>query len=136
MKNTQNTENIKKTTFTPLYPNNCAKALGPYSPAMDTGDFIFFSGQIAIDNKGVFHNESLKDESEQVFKNIDILLEAGKVTKQSIVKTTVYLSDLQNFEEFNDLYSEYFGNHKPARSCVQVRLPKNARVEVEVIIKK
>ena len=121
---------------TPLYPNNCARALGPHAPAMDTGEFIFFSGQIAVDSEGNFHNESLESESEQIFKNIDILLKAGNVKKSNIVKTTVFLSDLQNFEAFNNLYAEYFGDHKPARSCVQVILPKNARVEVEVIVKK
>lgn len=120
----------------PLYPNNCAKALGPYSPAMDTGEFIFFSGQIAVDNKGFFHNETLESESMQVFKNIDVLLKAATISKQNIVKTTVFLSDLENFEAFNTLYAEYFEDHKPARSCVQVVLPKNARVEVEVIAKR
>lgn len=119
-----------------LYPENCAKALGPYSPAMDTGDFIFFSGQIALDSDGNFCNNSLESESEQVFKNIDALLVSAQCTKENIVKVTVFLDDLENFSAFNTLYEQYLGAHKPARSCVQVVLPKNARVEVEVIVKR
>ncbi len=120
----------------PLYPEGSAKALGPYAPAFDTGSFVFFSGQIAMDSDGVFHDESLKSESAQVFRNIDVLLKAAECKKENIVKATIFLSDLNNFKEFNDLYAEYLGSHKPARSCVQVVLPKNARVEVEVIVKK
>ena len=121
---------------TPLYPENSAQALGPYSPAMDTGNFIFFSGQIALDSDGNFHNESLESEAKQVFANIDVLLKTAGCTRENIVKTTVFLDDLENFSAFNDLYAEYFGDHKPARSCVQVILPKNARVEVEVLVKR
>ena len=119
-----------------IFPENSAQALGPYSPAFDTGNFIFFSGQIALDSEGVFHNESLESECEQVFKNIDVLLSASKCEKTNIVKTTVFLDDLHNFSAFNTLYSEYLGDHKPARSCVQVVLPKNARVEIEVLVKR
>ncbi len=119
-----------------LYPENSAKALGPYSPAMDTGRFIFFSGQIALDAEGKFHDESLESESVQVFKNIDTLLKAAGCAKENIVKATVFLRDLKDFEAFNVLYSEYLEGHKPARSCVQVVLPKNARVEVEVLVQR
>lgn len=103
---------------------------------MDCGEFIFFSGQIALDSEGNFCNQSLETEMMQIFKNIDALLEAGKVQKTNIVKVTAFLSDLQNFEKFNELYAQYFGDHKPARSTLQVVLPKNARVEVEVIVKR
>ena len=119
-----------------LFPENSAKALGPYSPALDTGSFVFFSGQIALDSNGEFLNDSLESECEQVFKNIDVLLQAAECKKENIVKTTIFLDDLENFSEFNTLYAEYFGNHKPARSCVQVGLPKNARVEIEVLVKR
>lgn len=126
----RNSENIS------LYPENSAHALGPYSPALDTGNLVFFSGQIALDSEGVFHNESLESECEQVFKNIDVLLAAAKASKKNIVKVTVFLDDLKNFSAFNALYSEYLGSYKPARSCVQVVLPKNARVEIEVLVKR
>jgi len=113
---------------------NAPAAIGPYSQGVATNDLIFFSGQIALLPEGGFLDENLEAQALQVFKNIDaLLLEAG-VAKTNIAKATVFLEDLGNFTEFNELYSAWLNGHKPARSCVQATLPKGAKVEVEVIV--
>ncbi len=109
-------------------------AIGPYSQGMDTGSLIFFSGQIALTPEGNFLDESLEAQALQVFKNIDALLEEVGLAKEHIAKATVFLEDLNNFAEFNELYATWLDGHKPARSCVQATLPKGAKVEVEVIV--
>lgn len=121
----------------PLHPTNSGAPLGPYSPAMDCGEIIFFSGQIAMTPDGKFANDSLDAELNQIFKNIDVLLYAGKVTKNQIPKATVYLADMNNFAEMNAKYITYFNGHKPARTTIEVaKLPLNARVEIEIIVKR
>lgn len=121
----------------PLHPANSGAPLGPYSPAMDCGGIIFFSGQIAMTPDGGFANASLDQELDQVFANIDALLEAGEVTKSQIPKVTVYLSDMNDFAEMNKKYIEYFNGHKPARTTIEVaKLPLDARVEIEVMVKR
>jgi len=122
--------------FKKIIPADSAPPVGPYTPGIDTGDFIFFSGQIALDKEGNFHGESLESECTQVFKNLDALFVAAKITKENVVKTTVFLKNIDDFEAVNKRYAEYFGDHKPARSCVQAVLPVNATVEIEVIAKR
>ena len=108
-------------------------AIGPYSQGIKTGNLIFFSGQIALTPEGDFLDGSVAEQATQVFANIDALLAEAGVDKTNIVKALVFLDDLENFAEFNELYAAWLGYHKPARSCVQAKLPKNALLEVEVI---
>lgn len=123
--------------LTPLYPANAAKPAGPYSPAMDTGDFVFCSGQIATDSEGVMQNETFESEVKQVLQNVEALIQSSGTQKQNVVKATVFLTDLNDFAVMNTLYASFFETHKPARSTIQVaKLPLGARIEIEVIIKK
>lgn len=108
-------------------------AIGPYSQGIEVNGFIFFSGQIALTPAGDFLAGTLQEQAQQVFKNIDALLEEAQVKKTNIVKATVFLEDLANFATFNELYAAWLNGHKPARSCVQATLPKGAKVEIEVV---
>ena len=114
---------------------NAPAAIGPYSQGVDAGSFVFFSGQIALDPKtGEMIKGTITDETKQVFDNIFALLRAANLAFGDVVKTTVFLVDMADFAEVNAEYAKYFGTNPPARSCVAVgALPKNARVEIEVI---
>ncbi len=110
-------------------------ALGPYEAGIKVGNFIFTSGQIPLDpatNELV--TGSIEDQTHRSLKNIKGILEAEGYSLNDVVKTTVFLSDMNNFAAVNKVYAEYFTVNKPARSCVQVaKLPKNVGVEIEVI---
>ncbi|MBO7166214.1 MAG: RidA family protein [Kiritimatiellae bacterium] len=114
---------------------NAPKALGPYSQALKVGNFIFCSGQIPIDpavNDVVAI--TVEDQTRQVIKNLSNVLEAAGSSLSKVVKTTVFISDMNDFAAINGVYSELFGDTKPARSCVQVaRLPKDVKLEIEAI---
>ena len=119
----------------------CAKApaaLGPYSQGIDCGNIIFFSGQLGIDPAvGKLVEGGAKAQAAQALKNIGMILEEAGVTPAQVVKTTVYLADLADFATVNEVYAEFFGDNKPARSCVAVhQIPLNARVEIEVTVVK
>ena len=110
-------------------------AIGPYSQAIRIGDFLYTSGQIALDpESGNFLSGEIEDETEQTLKNISAILQAGGVNFENVIKTTVYLSDLNDFTRMNQVYEKYFSKNKPARACVQVAaLPKGAKVEIDAI---
>jgi 2-iminobutanoate/2-iminopropanoate deaminase len=114
------------------------KAIGPYSQAIATDNWIFTAGQVALDPKsGELVGRTTAEQTEQVLANLKAVLAAAGTTLQNVVKTTVYLADLADFAQMNEVYAKHFGAHKPARSTVQAAgLPKNARVEIEVIAKK
>ena len=119
----------------------CAKApaaLGPYSQGIDCGNIIFFSGQLGIDPAvGKLVEGGAKAQATQALKNIGMILEEAGVTPAQVVKTTVFLADLADFAAVNEVYAEFFGDNKPARSCVAVhQIPLNARVEIEVTVVK
>ena len=119
----------------------CAKApaaLGPYSQGIDCGNIIFFSGQLGIDPAvGKLVEGGAKAQAAQALKNIGMILEEAGVTPANVVKTTVFLADLADFAAVNEVYAEFFGDNKPARSCVAVhQIPLNARVEIEVTVVK
>ena len=117
-----------------IHTDHAPAAIGPYSQGVDTGSLIFFSGQIALTPGGDFLDGTLSEQATQVFANIDALLRETSLKKSNIAKVTVWLEDLAHFTEFNTLYEAWLEGHKPARSCVQARLPKGAKVEVEVIV--
>ena len=110
-------------------------AIGPYSQAICIGDFLYTSGQIALDpESGIFLSGEIEEETEQTLKNISAILQAGGVNFENVIKTTVYLADLNDFTRMNQVYENYFSKNKPARACVQVSaLPKGAKVEIEAI---
>ena len=112
------------------------KALGPYSQAVKAGGFIFASGQLPIDvSTGEFVKGGISEQTRQSLLNVKAVLEAAGASLSDVVKTTVFLSDMNNFAEMNKVYGELFGSEKnPARSAVQVaRLPKDSLIEIEVI---
>ncbi len=109
--------------------------VGPYSQAIRTGDFLYVSGQIAIDPQtGDLVQESFGDETRMVLENLKAIIEAGGSSLDDTVKVTIYLKDMNNFPEFNEIYGEYFGKSLPARACVEVsRLPKDVHIEIEAV---
>ena len=114
---------------------NAPGAIGPYSQAVKTGNFVFCSGQIPIDPAtGGFVSDNVAEQTEQVLKNLEKVLEAAESSLKNVVKTTVFLADMNDFGEMNEVYARFFSENKPARATVQAaRLPKDARVEIECI---
>jgi len=112
-------------------------AIGPYSQGMIIGDLIFTSGQIPLNPlSGEMVGDNITEQTHQVCRNLQMVLEAAGSSLDKAVKTVCYLSDMENFAAFNQVYADYFPN-KPARSCVAVKqLPKGALVEIEVIAEK
>ncbi|MBA4406130.1 hypothetical protein C0389_02530 [bacterium] len=110
-------------------------AIGPYSQAISVGNLVFCSGQIALDPATMqIVGEDIETQTRQVFTNIRAVLKAEKLSLDNVVKCTVFMKDLNDFAKMNTLYAEEFGEHKPARSTVQVaRLPKDALIEIECI---
>lgn len=117
-----------------IYTKNAPEAIGPYSQAVKTGSLVFTSGQIAINPAtGVVEADTIEGQTEQVCKNLCEVLKAAGSDITKAVKTVCFLSDMNNFAAFNEVYGKYF-TEKPARSCVAVKtLPKNVLVEVDVI---
>ena len=114
---------------------NAPGAIGPYSQAIKANGMLFCSGQMPIDPAtGEFVEGGVAEQTEQVFKNLTAVLEAGGVSLESVVKTTVFLADMNDFGAMNEVYARYFDTNKPARATVQAaRLPRDARVEIECI---
>ncbi|MBQ8164645.1 MAG: RidA family protein [Clostridia bacterium] len=112
-------------------------AIGPYSQAMIVGNLIFTSGQIPLNPEtGAMEGSTIKEQTHRVCKNLEAVLSAAGASLENAVKTVCYLSNMEDFASFNEVYAEYFVS-KPARSCVAVKaLPKGALVEVEVIAEK
>ena len=115
--------------------NQAPAAIGPYSQAIQKGDFLFVSGQLGIDPAtGNFVEGGVKEQAQQVFKNIRAIISEAGYSMGNIVKTTVFLADMADFATVNDVYASQFEGAFPARSAVAVRtLPKNGLVEIEVI---
>ena len=122
---------MKKIIETP----NAPQAIGPYSQAIRYGNFLFVSGQIAIDPQTVNIIEGdIEAQTEQVLKNIAAIIEAAGMSLQDVVKCTCFLKDMNDFVRFNAVYEKYFGEILPARETVEVsRLPKDVLVEVSAI---
>lgn len=122
---------IKQAVSSPSAPG----AIGPYSPAVRAGALLFISGQIAIDPaSGSFVAGDIRAETRQVLENIGALLKAGGLDYSAVVRTTVFLADMNDFAAMNEVYGGYFRAPYPARATVQVaRLPRDARVEIDVI---
>lgn len=123
--------------FTKAYASdNAPKAIGPYSPAIKLGDFVYLSGMIPVDPTT---NEVVADDivvqTTQVMKNIQNLLAEMNLELRHIVKTTVFMTDLSEFTQMNEVYGQFLAEPYPARSCVEVKaLPKNVKVEIECLV--
>ena len=116
-----------------IYTKNAPEAIGPYSQAVKVGNFIYTSGQIALTPEGEFLDEDVKTQTKQVCENLKAILEAAGCKLENVVKTTIFLDDINNFIAVNEIYEEYF-QHKPARSTVAVKeLPRGAKIEIECI---
>ena len=121
---------IKQTLTSPA----AAPAIGPYSPAVQAERLVFFSGQGPFDSSGAVVGETAADQARQALGNLQHLLQAGALTSHAIVKTTIFLTDMNDFAAVNDVYAEFFEKPYPARSTVAVAaLPKGVKVEIEAI---
>ena len=114
---------------------NAAKPIGPYSPAIRAGNLLFISGQVGFDPAtGALVDGDISSQTDQVMLNIGTLLQAAGTDFAHVVRTTVYLADMNEFAKMNEIYARYVVDPPPARSTVQVaRLPRDARVEIDVI---
>lgn len=110
-------------------------AIGPYSQAVVFGNLLFTSGQIPLNpENGQLVEGGIREQAEQVFRNLKGVLEAAGTDFSKVVKTTVFLKDMNQFADLNEVYASYFQTHKPARSTVEVaRLPKDVLVEIELL---
>lgn len=110
------------------------QSVGPYSPGIIANNIIFLSGQLGMDTDGNIVSDDIVEQTQYVFKNIGILLNEVGLDYSHIVKTTVYLTDMNDFSKVNEEYEKYFEKIYPARSCIEIsRLPKGGKVEIECI---
>jgi 2-iminobutanoate/2-iminopropanoate deaminase len=118
-----------------IQTDNAPAAIGPYSQAIKAGGFVFASGQIPIDPQtGEFVAGGIREQTERVLKNLASVLEAAGSSLDNVVKTTVFLADMQEFAEMNEVYGKFFTGVSPARATVAAAgLPRNARVEIEAV---
>jgi 2-iminobutanoate/2-iminopropanoate deaminase len=117
-----------------IQTNKAPEAIGPYSQGMVINNMFYSSGQIPLTPAGNMIKGEIQEQTHQVFKNMKAVLEAANASLETVVKTTLFIKDMSDFPIINEIYAEYFTEHKPARSCVEVaRLPKDALIEMEVI---
>lgn len=117
-----------------ITPSNAPAPVGPYSPAVVANGFVFVSGQIPLKSDGSLESASFAAQARQTLENLKAVLEAAGSNLNDAVKVTIYLSEMSNFAELNDIYAEYFGESKPARACIQAAaLPKGVAIEIDAI---
>ncbi|MDX1771352.1 MAG: RidA family protein [Planococcaceae bacterium] len=118
----------------PVSTTNAPAAIGPYVQGMIVNGLFYSSGQIPLNPEGVMVEGSIEEQTHQVFANLKAVLEEAGSSLSQVVKTTVFIKDMNDFVVLNEIYAKHFGDHKPARSTVEVaRLPKDAKVEIEFI---
>ncbi|WP_428417881.1 RidA family protein [Phocicoccus schoeneichii] len=118
----------------PINAKNAPAAVGPYSHAVKINDLLYCSGQIPLNKDGEVVNGSVTEQAEQVMKNIGAVLEEVGLDYSNVIKTMIFITDMNDFQDVNEVYGKYFTGKLPARSCVEVsRLPKDVNVEIEVI---
>ncbi len=115
---------------------NAPSAVGPYSQGMIAGDYMYVSGQLPIDPKtGKFVEGGIKEQTRQSLKNALAIIEEAGASYKEVIKTTVFLKDMNEFKDMNEVYAEFFTDHKPARAAVEVaRLPLDANVEIQMFV--
>lgn len=117
-----------------IHTNEAPAAIGPYSQGIIVNNMFYSSGQIPLTPTGSLITGDIEAQTHQVFANLKAVLSEAGASLDTVIKTTVFIKDMNDFARLNDVYAEYFGEHKPARSCVEVaRLPKDVLVEIEVI---
>lgn len=118
-----------------IYSANAPEPIGPYSQAIQAGELLFVSGQVAIQkSSGNIITGNIQDETHQVMKNLGEILKAASLDFSNVVKCTIFLTDMNNFSKINEAYGSYFANQPPARETVEVnRLPKDVNVEISCI---
>ncbi len=117
-----------------VFTNDAPAAIGPYSQGIVVNNMFYSSGQIPLTAEGHLVEGNIYDQTHQVFANLKAVLEAANASLETVVKATVFIKDMNDFAAVNEVYGQYFVEHKPARSCVEVaRLPKDVLVEIEVI---
>jgi 2-iminobutanoate/2-iminopropanoate deaminase len=118
-----------------IQTDKAPKAIGPYSQAIQAGNMIFLSGQIPIDPKtGELTGGDIRQQTQQVLENIKGLLESQRLGMEDVIKVTIFLKDMGNFNQVNEVYAAYFSSSPPARSTVEVaKLPRNVEIEIEAI---
>lgn len=113
---------------------NAPGAIGPYSQAVQIGEVVYTSGQLPVNPVTGLIAEDVKDQTKQSLENVKAILEAAGTTMDKVVKTTVFIKDMNDFVQINEVYGQFFAAPFPARSCVEVaRLPKDVKIEIEVI---
>lgn len=116
--------------------DQAAAAIGPYSQGVVSGDMFYSSGQIPLTPAGEIAGDAIGEQTHQVFANLKAVLAEAGSSLDNVIKTTVFIKDMNDFAALNEIYASYFGDHKPARSTVEVAsLPKDVKVEIEVIAK-
>ena len=117
-----------------VHTNDAPAAIGPYSQGIVTDKLFFSSGQIPLTASGELITGDVAKQTHQVFANLKAVLKEAGASLETVIKATVFIKNMDDFSKVNEVYGEYFKDHKPARSCVEVaRLPKDALVEIEVI---
>ena len=118
-----------------VHTDNAPQAIGPYSQAISVGNFIFVSGQIPIDpNTGLVCSNNVEEQTRQVLENLKSILIEAKCDLSAVVKTIIFIKNMNDFSKINEIYASYFHSPYPARACVEVaRLPKDVLVEIEAI---
>jgi 2-iminobutanoate/2-iminopropanoate deaminase len=117
-----------------IHTNAAPAAIGPYSQGILVNNMFYSSGQIPLKADGTMVPGDVKDQTRQVFLNLDAVLKAAGASLETVVKATVFIVNMDDFAAVNEIYGEFFSTHKPARSCVEVsKLPKDALVEIEVV---
>jgi 2-iminobutanoate/2-iminopropanoate deaminase len=118
-----------------IHTDKVPKAIGPYSQAIQAGNFLFLSGQIPLDPKtGELLKGDIRKQTQQVLENIKGVLESQGLGMENVVKATLFLKDIENFNQVNEVYATYFPSSPPARSTVEVaKLPRDADIEIEAI---
>ncbi|SDC72954.1 RidA family protein [Shouchella lonarensis] len=117
-----------------IHTNEAPQAIGPYSQGIVVGNMFYSSGQIPLTATGALVAGSVEEQTRQVFANLQAVLQAAGSSFDNVVKATVFIKNMDDFPRINEVYGEYFRDHQPARSCVEVaRLPKDVLIEIEVM---
>tara|TARA_B100001939_G_scaffold290613_1_gene262127 strand:+ start:62 stop:436 length:375 start_codon:yes stop_codon:yes gene_type:complete len=121
---------MKKIIFT----ENAPIAIGPYSQAVFSNDTLYCSGQIALDKNGILNNQNISDEINQIFENLNAILKQVDMDFSNVVKSTIFLKNMNDFNTVNEIYAKIFDIDPPARETVEVsRLPKDVNIEISII---
>lgn len=117
-----------------VFSKNAPAAIGPYCHAVVVNNMVYTSGQIPLTTEGTLVSEDVAEQTKQVLENLKVVLEDSGSKLDNVVKSTIFISDMNDFPIINEVYGSYFSEHLPARSCVEVsRLPKDVKVEIEVV---